>query len=133
MRPSKIDLLRYVLLILAAVVAIPLAAAEADWRSPARTQVPEIELQRKPVVVRVKPAAKPNAKAKQAAKPTSRPAAAPRATPPPPVTRNPVRATPRVAQPGTAPRPQAGARRVTPQPARAGPDDDQPEAPDGDD
>jgi hypothetical protein len=130
-RWRRIDLVRYVLLILAAAVVIPLAAAEADWRSPARTEVPAIELQRDPQVVRVQPRAKATPKPRRRAAPVSRPRSASRATP---VRRSPVRARPspparaRTTQPSR----QVGARQVTPRPAPAGGDDDD-EAVDGDD
>jgi hypothetical protein len=125
---------RYVLLIVAAAVVIPLAAAEADWRSPARTEVPAIELQRDPQVVRVRPRAKATPKPRRRAAPVSRPRPVRRATPVREVRRSPVRARPspparaRTRQP-TRP---VGARQVTPRPAPAGVDDDD-EAVDGDD
>lgn len=124
--------MRYVLLIVAAAVVIPLAAAETDWRSPARTEVPAIELQRDPQVVRVQPRAKARARPGRRAVPVSRPKPVRRATP---VRRSPVRARP--SPPARArtrqPTRQVGARQVTPRPAPAGVDDDDDEAVDGDD
>jgi hypothetical protein len=129
-------LVRYLLLIVAAAVAIPLAAAEADWRSPARTEVPGIELRRDRPVVRVK--AKPKPKAERKARPVHRPRrrvvrTSPSAkrtwTKPPTRTWTPPKRT------RTSPSRQVGAQAITSRPAPAGADDDvgETEARDGDD
>jgi hypothetical protein len=126
---------RYLLLIVAAAVAIPLAAAEADWRSPDQTEVPGIELRRDapPVRAKAKPSAKPKAKRKairvqtprrRAARP--RPVRVRTRARPPERTWSPPKTT------RTPPRREGGARAVTPRPAPAG-DDDEAEVGDGDD
>jgi hypothetical protein len=142
---------RYLLLIVAAAVAIPLAAAEADWRTPARTKVPRIELQRdRPVVrVRAKPKAertKPKAERTKPKAERTKPKAERRATRVQKPRRRVVRTRPSSAvrtwtkpqRTWTAPertrttsRRQVGARTVNPRPAPAGGDED--EVGDGDD
>jgi hypothetical protein len=132
-RPARSTLLRYLLLILAAAVAIPLAAAEADWRSPAKTEVPGIELPRDRPVVQVKTKAKP--KAERKATPVQKPRRrVVRAKPSSAVrTRTkPQRTWTAPERTRTTPRRQVGAQPVTPRPAPAGRDDDD-EVGDGDD
>jgi hypothetical protein len=135
---------RYLLLIVAAAVAIPLAAAEADWRTPARTKVPRIELQRDRPVVRVR--AKPKAERTKPKAERTKPKAERKATRVQKPRRRVVRTRPSSAvrtwtkpqRTWTAPertrttsRRQVGARTVNPRPAPAGGDED--EVGDGDD